>query len=523
MGFIVFGYDDFKLKYQRGASMKYSNPIIPGFHPDPSACRVGNDYYLVTSSFEYFPGVPFYHSRDLINWRQIGYCLTRKSQLLLEGVQSSGGIYAPTIRYNNGTFYMATTNNTAGGNFYVYTGDPSGEWSEPVWVDQGGIDPSLFFDDDGRVYFASTGENCIVQSGIDIKTGKRLTDIKNIWAGTGGSYPEGPHLYKINKMYYLMIAEGGTDYGHMETIARSQSPWGPFESCPQNPILTHRSSTNPIQATGHADLIESHNGSWWLVFLGIRPTTSRPYYHHLGRETFLTPVSWTISGWPVIGQDGKVSLEMEADCLPLHPWDKDSLRDDFESQELRIQWNFLRNPRNKDWSLTERPGWLQLNGSAVSLNDVDSPAFVGRRQEHFCCRVSTLLDFSPQQHREEAGLTVLMNERHHYEIAVTFLEGKRHVIVSRRIGSLITTAACEKIGNGPVKLRIETDLNMYYFSYALNSEDFKTIASGEARYLSTEVAGGYTGAYLAMYATGNGRKNSTPAFFDWFECAPLEK
>lgn len=506
--------------------MKFRNPIIPGFHPDPSVCRLNDDYYLVTSSFEYFPGVPLYYSKDLIHWQQIGYCLTRRSQLSLEGARSSGGIFAPTIRYHNGIFYMTTTNITGGGNFYVYTDNPLAEWSEPVWVEQGGIDPSLLFDDDSKVYFTSTGENGIIQSEIDIKTGKRLTDVKEIWRGTGGSYPEGPHLYKFNKLYYLMIAEGGTWYGHMETIARSDNPWGPFKSCPHNPILTHRSSADPIQATGHADLIEAHNGSWWLVFLGIRPNVP-PCYHHLGRETFLAPVSWTNDDWPIVGHDGRVFLEMDTDCLPLHPWDRENTRDDFENQKLGLEWNFLRNPKEENWSLAERPGWLKLIGSEVTLNDTNSPAFVGRRQEHFCCLVSTLLDFSPKRDQEEAGLTVFMNEHHHYEIAATRLEGKRgkrHVIVRRRIGSLTAIVACEKIKkNGFVKLKIETDRNIYRFSYALNNSEFKIIAEGETRYLSTEVAGGFTGVYFAMYATGNGRKSTTPAFFDYFEYTPSER
>jgi xylan 1,4-beta-xylosidase len=206
--------------------MPYANPIIPGFYPDPSVCRVGDDYYLVTSSFEYFPGVPVFHSRDLLHWRQIGHCLTRDSQLPLLSVRSSGGIYAPTIRHHNGRFYMVTTNVNGGGNFYVFTDDPAGEWSEPVFVEQGGIDPSLFFDDDGTVYFTSTGDNGIYQSILNIQTGKRLSEIRHLWTGTGGRYPEAPHLYRINGRYYLMMAEGGTEYGHMETIARGDSPWG---------------------------------------------------------------------------------------------------------------------------------------------------------------------------------------------------------------------------------------------------------------------------------------------------------
>ncbi|MBU4377032.1 MAG: glycoside hydrolase family 43 protein [Candidatus Omnitrophica bacterium] len=501
--------------------MKYKNPVISGFYPDPSVCRVGEDYYLVTSSFEYFPGVPIFHSKDLINWRQIGYCLTRKSQLPLEKARSSSGIFAPTIRHHNGTFYMVTTNANGWRNFFVYSKDPAGDWSEPVWLDQGGIDPSLFFDDDGSVYFASTGVNCIVQSTIDIKTGKQLIDTQEIWRGTSGSYPEGPHLYKINGTYYLMIAEGGTEFGHMETIARSKSPWGPFESCLRNPILTHRSSVEPIQCTGHGDLVEAHNGTWWMVFLGVR-TNGHPPCHHIGREVYLAPVKWDKDGWPVVGDNGRVYLEMETDCLPLDPQKSIETRDDFDSKSLGIDWNFLRNPKEEDWPLSERPGFIRLTGSAVTLDDFDSPAFIGRRQRHFNCRVQASLSFSPENENEEAGLTVFMNERHHYEIAVTRLAKERRVIVRKRIGGLSAIVASEKIGEGAVTLGLSANKDLYQFFYLHKDSGNSVLAEGETRYLSSEVAGGWTGVFFAMYATGNGKKSKSPAYFDWFEYLPMD-
>lgn len=276
---------------------RFHNPIIPGFHPDPSICRVGEDYFLVNSSFAYFPGVPLFHSRDLVHWQQIGHCLTRPSQLPLSHSGPSGGIFAPTIRYHQGRFYMVTTNISGGGNFFVTAADPFGEWSEPVWLAQGGIDPSLFFHQE-RAYLTSTGVpeegdpagqgQGILQSEIDLASGSLLSRPRLIWRGTGGAFPEGPHLYQLGRYFYLMVAEGGTEYGHSEVIARSDSPWGPWESCPHNPILTHRGQRSPIQALGHADLVEAQDGSWWMVCLGIRPVF--PNAHHLGRETFLAPV-----------------------------------------------------------------------------------------------------------------------------------------------------------------------------------------------------------------------------------------
>jgi xylan 1,4-beta-xylosidase len=497
----------------------YTNPVLPGFYPDPSICRVGQDYYLVTSSFEYFPGVPIFHSRDLVHWRQIGYCLTRASQLLLAGVRSSGGIFAPTIRYHNGLFYMVTTNVPDGGNFYVFTDDPAGEWSEPVHLRQGGIDPSLCFDGE-RVYLTGSDgwpNPSIYQCEIDIKSGQQLTETRLLWRGSGGRYPEGPHLYHIGDWYYLMIAEGGTEYGHMETVARSRSPWGPFEACPHNPILTHRNhGTHPLQGTGHADLIEAHDGSWWLVFLAFRPQHGN--YHHLGRETCLAPLTWTEDGWPVVSAEKTVDVNVQTNVvLPQQKVEAEPVRDDFVDPYLRLCWNFLRNPYAEDWSLTERPGWLRLYGSSRTLDSLDSPAFVGRRQQHFQVSVRTLLEFRPEQEGHEAGLTVLMNEQHHYEIAVTLEHGERCVIVRRRIGDLVAIVTRTVIEEGPIELEIRAESDSYSFLYAKVGEPMRRMASGATRYLSTEVAGGFTGVYLGMYATGNGGGKTSPADFDWFE------
>lgn len=523
--------------------MSAKNPIIPGFHPDPSICRVGDDYYLVTSSFEYTPGVPIFHSRDLVHWRQLGYCLTRPSQLPLPLTQPSMGIFAPTIRHHNGTFYMITTNadmmvSSQGkqGNFYVTADDPAGEWSEPIWVEQSGIDPSLFFDDDGRVYLQSTAlgtptsaegdtSGGIQQSEIEIGTGRLLTEPRVIWSGAGGAHPEGPHLYKIDGRYYLMTAEGGTEYGHMETIARSDSPWGPWEACPRNPILSHRSSASPIQATGHADIVEAQDGSWWLVCLGIRPQPFRKL-HHLGRETFLASVTWDENGWPVVGQNGRIDPSIKGPDLPAATWPAPAPRDDFDGPALGRDWNFLRWPRAENWSLAARPGCLRLSGNAARLDDGAGVAFVGRRQEHAQCEAATLLDFTPEADGQEAGLTVWMNQEHHYEIAVTRHAGERQVIVRRRIGSLVAVVAQEPLAPGPVTLRVRAAQPegayfappaTYTFSYALAGEEPRELAGGEARYLSTEVAGGFTGIYFALYATSAGAQPAPPADFDWFE------
>jgi xylan 1,4-beta-xylosidase len=510
-----------------GSSLTYSNPILPGFFPDPSVCRVGADFYLVTSTFHYFPGVPIFHSRDLVHWRQIGHCLTRKSQLDLDGCRSSLGIFAPTIRYANGRFYMITTNMNGLRNFYVWAEQPEGPWSDPVWLDWPGIDPSLFFDHDGRVYLTGNGgfkgdePKGIYQAELDINTGRLLTERRLIWCGTGAKAPEGPHLYRIGGTYYLLIAEGGTEYGHMVTIARSDSPYGPYESNPHNPILTHRSTGSSIQGTGHADLVQLENGSWWAVFLGIRPAPV-PFggqHHHLGRETFLAPVTWSEDGWPIIGDRGMVHETMDAVTLPIEapvPWESK----EYFAEKLPLHWNFLRNPKEGDWSIDERPGWLTLHGSEQTLNDISSPAFVGRRQQHFRCSVSTLLSFAPEREGEEAGLTVFMNERFHYEIALTCQEGSRKVILRRRIGSLWKIELEEVYEGNEILLGLEADPSQYSFYYSLPGGDRKPFGTGECYLLSSEVAGGFTGIYFGLYATGNGRPCSVPAAFHWFDYVP---
>lgn len=501
--------------------MKYYNPIIPGFYPDPSVCRVDEDYYLVTSSFEYFPGVPIFHSKDLVNWEQIGHCLTRRSQLLLDKARASGGIYAPTLRYSKGIFYMVTTNVSNRGNFYVTTSDPAGEWSDPIWVEQGGIDPSLFFDDDNKVYFTSNagldGKEGIVQAEIDIETGKLLTPGRLLWQGTGGRFAEAPHLYKIDGKYYLMIAEGGTEYGHMVTIARSSSPWGPFEACPRNPILTHRNrGGHIIQGTGHADLIQAHDGSWWMVFLAFR--NSEQYFHHLGRETFLAPVTWGVDGWPLVNENGTVELEMDAGNLAAYPFEKEQVRDDFDSEALRLCWNFLRNPSQGSWDLCSRKGWLALHGSEITLNEAASPAFIGRRQQHFDCRVSVRLDFNPAAEGEEAGLTIYYNPEHHYDICILRQDGNKQLIVRRSIGDLSAVVATAPIENGPVILEVKANKDEYYLSFGQDHSNITELSKGRTWYLSSEVTRcSFTGVYFGLYATGNGKPSNTPAYFDWFD------
>lgn len=501
---------------------EYHNPVIQGFYPDPSICRVGEDYYMVHSSFEYFPGVPIFHSKDLIHWEQIGYVLTRESQLNLDTAPPSGGIYAPTLRYHNDTFYMITTNKTHGGNFYVYTTDPYGEWSEPVWVDMPLIDPSLFWDDDGKVYVqTSTG---IFQSEIDLKTGKRLSPLKRIWEkGSGGNWIEAPHVYKKDGYYYLILAEGGTYYGHMITIARSRNIWGPYEGCPDNPILTHRNTyLHPIQGTGHGDLIQDHHGDWWMVFLAFR--VNGQFFHTLGRETFLAPVTWE-DGWPVVNNNENISLTMKVPTLPLHKYKKDN-RDEFDEEHLSLQWNFLRNPPDSShWSLTKKKGHLMIKGTASTLNDLHPKTFIGRRQQDYHFDAYTSLEFQPESENEEAGVTLLMNNKHHYDIFIRRDKaGQKTVNARYTIGNLQHVEKSAVIDNSIVNIKLTGNREHYQLLYKTSTTGgYKLLLKPEINYLSVDVTGGFTGVYIGLYATGNGSECKYPAYFNYFEYNGYDK
>lgn len=513
--------------------MQYTNPIIPGFHPDPSICCVGDDYYLVTSSFEFFPCIPLFHSKNLVDWVQIGYCIMNRDYLpLMHGNPNASGIYAPTIRYHNGRFYVICTNVTTSdttdtryGNFIVSTTNPRGQWSQPIWLKCKGIDPSLFFDEDGKVYFCGTNGGVYLCQ-INPDTGEILSEQQNIWQGTGGCYPEGPHIYHRDGWYYLMIAEGGTEYGHMETIARSKKIEGPYKNYEKNPILSSRSLGLPIMATGHADLVEDKNKNWWAVCLGVRPISYPPKYN-LGRETFLVPVKWTLDGWPVLGNHGVVEVTVHTDLLetgntieitktviPVPRSDEPyEFYDDFSSFELSLRWNYLYNP---DLRYIKHDSYgLALQGMKTTLSDADISTFLAFRQEHHNCVVRLKLKFSPAHEGEEAGVAVYMNRDHHYEMALARLEEKVCLIVRRRIGTLWkieqnTIYDCEE-----VFMELEATKEFYRFRYSSDGINFHELGKGESKYLTTEVGGNFTGNFFALYATGNGEVCKNIAYFKW--------
>ncbi|MDL2221698.1 glycoside hydrolase family 43 protein [Parabacteroides sp. OttesenSCG-928-N08] len=498
----------------------YRNPIIPGFNPDPSVCRVGNDYYLVTSSFEYFPGLPIYHSKDLVNWEQIGHCLTRDSQLPLQNAFASGGLFAPSLRYHDGLYYVICTNVSGGGNFYCTATDPAGPWSEPIWVKIDSIDPEIFWDDDGRTYFVTQGNEGIRITEIDVKTGEVLSPEHLVWGGIGGRFPEAPHVYKKDGYYYLLLGEGGTEYMHSATIGRSRQLLGPYESCPLNPILTHANRIgqgSPIQGVGHADLIEAADGSWWMVFLGFRVTQPYSYYHILGRETFLAPVSWPKGGWPQVNGNGTVSLEMDVPTLPQQPFAKAPARTDFNESQLGFEWQYLRNPIRENYSLTEKPGFLRITASPHTLNDAAQLSFVGRRQTAHDFVAETALELQANKENEEAGITLIQNNSHHYDLLIK--KQKQDYLVQLRVkaGSLSYIAAEQVMKSNKVKFKIAGAPLSYTFFCADEGADYRELGSLDTRYLSTEVAGGFTGVMIGLYASSNGEQSTAKGYFDRFE------
>jgi xylan 1,4-beta-xylosidase len=478
------------------------NPVIPGFHPDPSVCRVGEAYALACSSFEYFPGVPVFVSDDLRTWRQVGNALDRPEQLRLAAAGCSGGVYAPTLRHHDGRLWLVTTNVSDQGHIIVTATDPAGPWSDPVVVDGlAGIDPDLAWDDTGACWF-TYADGGIMQAPIDPATGTVLDRPRHLWSGTGLAYPEAPHLYQIDGAWYLLIAEGGTERGHAVSVARAAAPTGPFEPAPANPVLTHAGTRSPVQNTGHGDLVQAADGTWWMVLLGVRPRGGSPGYHGLGRETFLTPVHW-VDGWPI----------PEPVSLPDGPPGPVRDHDDFDADRLAPQWISLRGRDPDTCALAARAGWLTLAARDPSLDDA-RPTFVGRRQQHTTCVVRTRVDAATGR----GGLCVRIDDRHHYAVEVDRGEIRCRV----RIGPLAQEYAHRAVAPGPVVLRLEfgegpTSLATIgappdQIRLAVETADgIDVLSELDGRYLTTEVAGGFTGRVVGMYAT-----DGTVAF-DWYE------
>ncbi|MCQ2253622.1 MAG: glycoside hydrolase family 43 protein [Bacteroidales bacterium] len=484
----------------------FTNPVLPGFHADPSVCRAGDDFYLVNSTFQYFPGVPVFHSKDLVNWEQVGNCLTRKSQCDLSNMDGNAGIYAPTIRHHKGKFYMVTTVFPSRRHFYVSTDNPSGEWSEPIIIDFaiGSCDPTLFFDDDKCYFLWKEGDIKICE--IDVATGKQLGEIHHLGVGLGGRYPEGPHIYKKDGYYYLMLAEGGTEHGHHVNILRSTSLFGPYEANKANPILSHFSmaeQNNPIQGLGHADLIQASDGSWWMICLGYR--TSGYLQHVMGRETFLAPVRWDRNAWPVVNGNGTIQIDMDCETLPQVTMSKDPVQEEFEAEKMPLGWHHLCIPDESKYSLTERKGFLRLRPSQYTLSEIASPTFVARRQTQLNFEATIAIDASNLSEGSIAGLSAYAAALNHYDIAVTREKGKLKAFSRIRVGQVSHIENVMELPANSAYLRITSDKDFYYLSLSADNKKYTQLAKMDYRYLSTETIGGFTGVMLGVFAEGGNK------------------
>lgn len=508
------------------------NPILSGFYPDPSICRVGDDFYLVTSSFVYAPGVPVFHSRDLAHWEQIGNILDREEQLPLEGCEISRGIYAPTIRYHEGAYYMITTNVSFGGNFLVTAEKPQGPWSDPHYLgdDAPGIDPSLFFDDDGRCYYVGTRPNPegvryngdweIWVQELDLKQMKLVGESMAIWKGAVRDviWPEGPHLYKKDGYYYLLHAEGGTGPEHSISVARSKSLFRWFEGCPRNPIFTHRNLGRdyPVIYTGHGDLVDDANGNWYVVMLATRMCKR---HGSMGRETFLARVSWE-DGWPVISP-GVGRLE-DAVEIPLAEYRFDREiggADHFEFYDDTLDDRFLGIMKREEdmYSLQAREGFLRLYTRREMISKKEHPAYLGVRQKSYSFVVSCGVEFVPQTEDETAGIVLFQNHANHLRIEVLRGSSGRAVRATACIkGADQILTECPLVTDGLLEIELcaaDQEAQVFVKERGRRVELADRI---DLLPYTTEEAGGFVGCTVGMYTSSNGKESDNHADFAWF-------
>lgn len=509
-----------------------NNPVLSGFYPDPSICRAGKDFYMVNSSFAYFPGVPIFHSRDLAHWEQTGNILDRKEQLPLSGSEISDGIYAPTIRYNNGTYYMITTNVSHGGNFIVTAKRPEGPWSDPYYLgdEAKGIDPDLFFDTDGKCYYAGTRPNPegvryngdweIWIQELDLEKMKLTGESMAIWKGAlkDAIWPEGPHIYKIGEYYYLLHAEGGTGPEHSISVARSKKLFQWFEGCPRNPVFTHRNlgMDYPVIYAGHGDLVDDSNGNWYIIMLASRPCKR---HSSMGRESFLARVTWE-DGWPVINAGiGKLCKSME---LPLEEYrfaDEASHHDHLHFYEDKLDDRLLGiHTRNKSqYSLSARKGFLRLFTRKEKIEDKANVSYLGIRQKDYCFEVCTGLYFIPSGN-ESAGLVYYQNHENHLRMEIKNQNGVQVFCITEHIhGKDNIISVIENIEAGENLIEIILMAENQEAAVWIKTGSKKVLAADNINLLpyTTEEAGGFVGCTIGMYASANGNDSSNYADFAW--------
>ncbi len=500
------------------------NPILPGFHPDPSICRVGDDYYVATSTFQWWPAVRIHHSKDLVHFRPVGYAITRTSQLNLLGNEDNSGVWAPCLSYCDGLFYLIFTDAKSWTgiykdvhNYLITAPSIEGPWSEPIYLNSSGFDPSLFHDTDGRKFLLNMQWDHrprkhpfsgILLQEYDEQSRKLVGPVHKIFRGTEHQLVEGPHLYKKDGFYYLMTAEGGTSWDHVITIARSRELTGPYELMPDGPLITSKYDMQlPLQRAGHGSFVETPSGDWYLAHLTGRPVMPARKCI-LGRETALQAISWDDSGWPRLAHGTNTPrVKVSAPPLPPCPWPIDAktkyFHDDFDGGALDPDLNTLRLPADETWlSLSERPGHLRMRGRE-SLYSKHYQSLVARRLTYLYAEVSTKLDFEAQSFQQMAGLIFYYDCIDHHYLHVTADEDGRvlRLLTSDGGDSVFYPGAERRLDPGPVYLKgiLNGGRLQFYFSQQQGSyAPFGPVL--DATILSDEhkVEVKFTGAYAGL-------------------------
>ncbi len=520
------------------------NPILTGFYPDPSIVRVGTDYYLVNSTFSYFPGIPVLHSKDLKNWKQIGNVISRPSQMEFMGERLTRGLFAPAIHYYKGLFYVTCTDIDHDGNFIATAKNPAGPWSNPVRVPQvHGIDPSLYFDeatDKAYIIYNSdapdrkplySGHRTVRIYELDYTTLKVVGEEKQLVNGgvdlsKKPVWIEAPHILKRNDWYYLYAAEGGTSLNHTEVVFRSKSVWGPFIPYENNPILTQKGlpedRKDPITSAGHAQFIEGPDGKWYAIFLAVRPYEGD--YYNTGRETFIAPVVWK-DEWPIVDPDNKVlqyaytanwKEVKQKDALPQSGNFGYTLRFD---KQLDPSFLFMRTVDSSSFSLSKKHG-LTIKLKPETVMDLGNPSFIGKRQQHLYSIAETELNFSPKSASEKAGLMIFQDERHFYLLSKSTAQGKDMLQLFKsnpkdKSMELLTEVPLTS-KTGKVGLRIASQGGTYSFSFSDDAKSWKLLKDNvDAKFLSTKQAGGFIGCLYGLYATSSGEPATNSASFQY--------
>ncbi len=508
----------------------YQNPVQRGFFPDPSVVRVGDDYYMVNSTFQYFPAIAISHSKDLVNWQLMGYGITNPDYLDLSEIRDSHGIWAPDISYKDGLFYIFATlrlngdgkrdNDVLRRQLVITSTKPEGPYSEPSWLEIDDIDPSHFIDDDGKRYMIIAPGINIVPLSEDSKS--VAGELIHVWDGTGERCSEGPHLLKKDGWYYAIVAEGGTSYGHGINVGRSKQLMGPYQSSPYNPVMRQLDPSAPIQRAGHGKLVQAQDGSWWCMYLVGRPNAHR--YTTIGRESALDPVTWTEDGWFTINDGNGPSTLQTAPNLPEYSFVKHNF-DDFEDEELDRMWLFVRNPDRGSYSLSQRKGFMRIWTRDGQLFEVRAKNTLLRREDELFFTASTKLEFYPSKDGEQAGLACYYSTQTYVRFSLCYESGRKLQLVINRNQGEELVAEIHSIQECPIYLKVETHGLTRKFLYSYNGENWLLAGILEnCIYLCDEGVPEdrkrHTGTLVGIYANNGGCGSRIPADFDFFSYHP---